>query len=308
MVKLIDPQHHRRRKRRLLGDLPRGGPRRRLPDGDAGPRRHDAAAGFRTPRSPRPTPAPTSSSAAPTRFGRRRPDGPDRAGRRVARRPASRQVDGVADAAPSVEGPAQLVGARRHPASAATARPPSARTGSTTGPLNAYHLVEGRAPARPPAEVVIDRRSADHGSPARRRPAPWCAPRSGPGHGRRHRHLRRRRQPRAGGDVDVASPRRAGVLAACSGAARRSDQRVAGRRRRRERRASCAARVQATLPAGTEAITGGELSRRAAARRRHRLPRLVPRRCCSPSPASPLRRRHVQHLQHVLDRRRPTHP
>ena len=73
-----------------------------------------------------------------------------------------RTVDGVADAEPSVEGAAQLVGHDRTPIGGDG--PPTVGVNwIPTGPLNAFHIVDGRAPAAA-GEVAIDRRSADLGS------------------------------------------------------------------------------------------------------------------------------------------------
>ena len=73
-----------------------------------------------------------------------------------------RAEDGVADAQPSVEGAAQLIGHDRTPIGGDG--PPTVGVNwIPTGPLNAFHVVDGRAPAAA-GEVAIDRRSADLGS------------------------------------------------------------------------------------------------------------------------------------------------
>jgi putative ABC transport system permease protein len=70
-------------------------------------------------------------------------------------------VDGVAEAAPGVEGVAQLIGANGRPIGGNG--PPTVGTNwIPTGPLNAYRIADGREPAAD-GEVVIDRGAAEKG-------------------------------------------------------------------------------------------------------------------------------------------------
>ena len=72
--------------------------------------------------------------------------------------------------------------------------------------------------------------------------------------------------------------------------------------------ATLAARIAAhCCPPAPRPSPGTELDRRVPARDRRGVPRTSSRPCCSRSPRRAARR-DVQHLQHVLDRRRPAHP
>ena len=103
-------------------------------------------------------------------------------------------VPGVRAAVPTVDGVATLLGADGERIGGDG--PPTTGTNWIDDPdLNPYRLAEGRAPAAP-GEVVIDRGSAEHGDLAVGDRTTVLDADARRGHRRRHRHVRRRRQPR----------------------------------------------------------------------------------------------------------------
>ncbi len=212
-----------------------------------------------------------------------------------------RTVDGVADAEPSVQGAAQLIGHDRTPIGGDG--PPTVGVNwIPTGPLNAFHIVDGRAPAAA-GEVAIDRRSADLGSlhvgdqTVVRAPDPVPVTVVG--------IVAFGDQDTLGGatvtffTTEQASELLLGQPGKLTSVSLTADARRERRRARRPRPGHAAGRHRSGHR--------GDVARRVPARGRHRLPRLLPR------PAAGLRRGgaargDVQHLQHAVDRRRPAHP
>ena len=258
---------------------------------------------LRRPRSPRPTRAPTPSSAASVEVGEG--DVAERglvdalAGRRPSpRSTASPPPSPASRASPSSSAPTAT-------RSAATARPPSPATGSTTPELNPFDLAEGRAPDG--AGRGRHRPGSRRGRrPGGRRHDHGAHARPGRGDDRRHRHLRRRRQPGRRPPSPASPPSAEQVLMPEPG------QVVEHRGARPTPGVSqdelVRPRSTPVLPDGVEALTGAELTAERQSEHRGATSSSffehVPARVRRRRPA----RRHVQHLQHLLDPRRPAHP
>lgn len=164
-----------------------------------------------------------------------------------------RNVDGVAQAEPSVEGVAQLIGADGRPLGG-EGPPTIGANWVPTGPLNAFHIVDGRAPEAA-GEVVIDRRSAREGDlhvgeqTIVRTPQPQQVTIVGIAGFGEYETL--------GGatmtffTTDQASQLLLGAPGKLSSVSLAAEPGVS--------QAELAARVSPTLPAGTEAVTGATL-------------------------------------------------
>ena len=287
--------------RRLLGTVARRPPRRRLPLRHAGARRH-AARATSTRCSPTSTPAPTSSSAAPTDLGR--DAGPSGRiptpslvddGRRRRRRGGGR--------ARSSPGYGQLLGADGE-AVGGNGPPPLGRQ------LDHRPRPQPLPPGRGPGPRGRRRGRRQPGGGRRRRPGGRrhdhrADARAGRGHDRRHRHLRRRRTAWAASRSPPSPRRRPGPRRQGARPGRRRSRCAADGRRGAGRAGRPGRRGAARRRRGDHRRRGQPASRPTTSTSEfldmlHHVPHRVRRH----RPAGG----HLQHLQHVLDHRRPAQP